>query len=168
MDTIANHLMIPMYAVNALPEALRHIPEADMDVLCTRLKLSPEYLTLLTLEQKVVINPENVQPDGYNLVNNGPHPPIGRHYHNRNNNNAINFTKKTAPEHCWYTVVAGLNYSSICCGTESLEQFCPKSVPVLTHQAATSCEVAINQWLAAFYSHLACKVNITYLSPSFL
>jgi hypothetical protein len=55
--SIKEQLMIPIYALTASVDALRHMPEQDLVVLHHRLLASPQYLAQLSLERKVVINP---------------------------------------------------------------------------------------------------------------
>jgi hypothetical protein len=165
--SIKEQLMVPIYALTASVDALRHMPKQDLVVLRCRLLVNPQYLAQLSLERKVVINPDNVKPDGFDLVDDGHQDQVSKHYRDRNDGMAIKLSKKTVPEQRWYTIPNGLRYSGICQGTETLNRVCPRSVPVLTHKSATSRQVAIDQWLAAYYSRLCSKVDIVHLLPSF-
>jgi hypothetical protein len=109
--SIREHLMMPVYALTATPQALLQMLESDKVVLWQR--LTPTDRKAMTIEQKVAINPMNAKPNL--LVDNySDHALVGKFYRNVNNNNAISFTSEVPACNRWYTIVKGLNFTGMC------------------------------------------------------
>jgi hypothetical protein len=159
--------MMPEHALNAELDAIRAMDEEAILVLRRRFMASPEHLGRLTIEQKVVVNPDGAIPDGFDLVEDGQQELLGSHFRDPMNAKHIRLKKVLNADHRWYTVENGLRYSGIVRGTSMLERHCPNGVSLLTHHSAGSRQAAIDQWLTAFYNRGTSKVDIVRILPSF-